>query len=160
MGNLLAILVSVTFYMTAILHLVGLNSQSFERLALCSGDISPVLLWGGFVALIMFIPLVLLLVPLPARAWRAWLPAAACCVALGSFALMYTLVIAPQVYPPEIFPGKIAEDAFYGAPAVYETTVLEWLVGAGGLGFASLLSLIGMRILPVLPKHSRTAFSR
>ncbi|MDR2054513.1 MAG: polysulfide reductase NrfD [Desulfovibrio sp.] len=162
MGNLLAILVAVTFYMAATLHLVGLNSppvRSFERFVLCSGGIFPVLLWGGFVTLGTLIPLILLLVP-ALRAWSLRLPAAAGCVVLGSFALMYTLIITPQVYPPEIFPGKIVEDVFYGTPATYEATALEWFVGLGGLGLAGLLSLFGMRVLPVLPNRFQPTSSQ
>ena len=153
---LLAILVSITFYMVLTLHLVGWNSpgmRDFERFALCTGGVYPTLLWGGFGLLGTAIPLALLLLP-PFRACTCRLLAAAMGVTLGSLALMYVLIIAPQVYPMELFPGKIVTDAFYGQTASYSATSLEWLVGLCGLGLAGVIMLLGIRILPVLPDNS------
>ena len=154
--TLLAALVSITFYMVLALHLVGWNSptlRDFERFALCTGDVFPALLWGGFGVLGTAIPLVLLLLP-RLRACNCGLLAAAAGVTLGSLALMYVLVIAPQAYPAALFPGKIVTDAFYGQPASYSATALEWLVGLCGLGLAGVIMLLGIRVLPVLPDSS------
>ncbi|MDR0238868.1 MAG: polysulfide reductase NrfD [Deltaproteobacteria bacterium] len=153
MRTLLAVLVSITCYMVLALHLIGLNSpalREFERFALCTGGIFPTLLWGGFGLIGTAIPLILLLLP-QFRACNCWLLAAAIGVTLGSLALMYVLVIAPQVYPVELFPGKIVTDAFYGQTASYSATALEWLVGLCGLGLAGIVMLLGIRIVPVLP---------
>jgi len=154
--TLLAVLVSITFYMVLALHLIGWNSPSlrdFERFTLCTGGVFPILLWGGFGLLGTAIPLALLLLP-PFRTCKCRLPAAAIGVTLGSLALMYVLVIAPQVYPMDLFPGKVVTDAFYGQAAPYNSTVLEWLVGLCGLGLAGVIMLLGIRILPVLPDNA------
>ena len=151
--TLLAMLVSITFYMVLALHLIGLNSASlrdFERFVLCTGDVFPILLWGGFGLLGTAIPLALLLLP-PFRACTCGLLAAAVGVTLGSLALMYVLIIAPQVYPVELVPGKVITDAFYGQAASYSATAMEWLVGLCGLGLAGVVVLLGIRMAPVLP---------
>jgi molybdopterin-containing oxidoreductase family membrane subunit len=156
MRTLLAVLVSITLYMVLALHLLGWNSpglRDFERFVLCTGDVFPVLLWGGFGLLGTALPLALLLLP-QCRTCACGLLAAAVGVTLGSLALMYVLVIAPQVYPVEVFPGKIAADAFYGEAASYSATALEWLVGLCGVGLAGVIVLLGIRLAPVLPTQS------
>jgi molybdopterin-containing oxidoreductase family membrane subunit len=155
-GSLLAILVAITFYMVLALHLIGLNSatlRDFECFALRTGGIFPILLWGGFGLLGTAMPLALLLLP-QFRSCKHRLLTAAIGVALGSLALMYVLIIAPQVYPPELFPGKIVTDAFFGQTASYSATALEWMVGLCGLGLAGVVMLLGIRIAPVLPDNS------
>jgi len=153
MRTLLAVLVSVTLYMVLALHLLGWNSpglRDFERFVLCTDAVFSALLWWGFGLLGTAIPLALLLLP-QLRSCACGLFAAAVGVALGSLALMYVLVIAPQAYPVELFPGKIATDAFYGEAASYCATALEWLVGLCGFGLAGVIVLLGIRIAPVLP---------
>ncbi len=148
--GLLATLVGVTFYMVLALHLIGISApatREFERFVLVDGGGFPKAFWGGFVLLGTVMPLLLL----KFMRSRAGLLAAALCVVGGSLALVHVLVIAPQVFPADIFPGKIVDGAFYGKPAEYGASFMEWLVGACGIGLAGVIMLLGMRVFPVLP---------
>lgn len=152
--SLLAVLVAVAFYMVLALHLIGIASPSlrgFEAFVLCTGGVYPLALWGGFVLLGTALPLVLLLMP-ACRHSRMCLLVAAASVLLGGLAVLYVLIIAPQAFPPDIFPGKVVRDSLYALPAVYTPTLGEWTLGLTGIGVAGLMVLLGTRFLPLLPE--------
>lgn len=155
LGNLLVTLIAVTFYMVLAQNLIGVASpatRGYEAFVLCSGGEFPLLFWGGFLLLGTVLPLCLLLVP-QCRGNRACLLAAAWATVAGGMALMYVLVIAPQAYPPDLFPGMLVKgDALYAAPASYTPTLGEIAAGLTGFGLAGLAVLLGARIFPLLPK--------
>ena len=155
LGGLLAILIAAAFYMVLAQNLIGLASpatRGYEAFVLCSGGVYTYLLWGGFLLAGTVVPLLLLLPP-RCRGNRACLLAAAWATAGGGVALMYVLVIAPQAYPVDLFPGMAVKgDALYAAVAGYTPTMGELAVGLTGVGLAGLVVLLGARMLPLLPK--------
>ena len=65
---------------------------------------------------------------------------------------MYVVVIAGQVYPQTLFPGKqVASSFFDGVIAQYCPSVFELMLGFGGVSVAGSLLLATMRVLPFLP---------
>lgn len=152
---LLATLLAVCFHMVLALFLVSMampGLRGYAAFVLCGGNVYTWLLWGGFVVLGTAVPLALLLLP-GGRANPARLTAAALTTALGGMALMYVLVVAPQAFPPDIFPGKLVEGPL-SQTAAYCPTVGEWLLGFTGFGVAGVMVLLGTWLLPLLPAPS------
>jgi molybdopterin-containing oxidoreductase family membrane subunit len=102
------------------------------------------------------LPLALLLAP-RLRSARATI-AAALAVIGGAFAFLYVFIIGGQAFPLEIFPGHAASSAFGdGQVARYAPRLPEWLLGIGGLGAAFLLTIVGVRVLDVMPHDDLAA---
>ena len=74
-------------------------------------------------------------------------------VIAGAFAWLYVFVIGGQAFPLDIFPGYAASSSFAdGAIGQYAPTLPELLLGLGGAGAAFLVTVIGARVLEVLPR--------
>lgn len=152
---LLATFIAICFHMVLALFLIGFATpglRAWTAFVVCGGNVYSWLLWGGFVLLGTMLPLALLLLP-GCRKNPVCLTAAALVTALGGLALMYVLVVAPQAFPPDIFPGKIVEGPLSGV-AAYCPTANEWLLGFTAFGIAGLMVLLGTRLLPLLPQSS------
>jgi len=153
MRNLLGLFVAGALYFTLVLHFVNAyfaKAQAFERFVLVDGGVYPLLFWGGYVVAGGLVPLLLVWHPRLGTA-RATLAAAAL-VTLGAFAWLYVFIIGGQAWPLEIFPGYRASSAFGdGAVQAYAPSAPELVLGLGGIGIAFLFTLVGVRVLPVMP---------
>jgi molybdopterin-containing oxidoreductase family membrane subunit len=79
--------------------------------------------------------------------------AASLLVVAGAFALLYVFIVGGQAFPLEIFPGYEVSSTFGdGQVASYAPSVPEVLLGAGGLGVAFLITVVGVRVLHFLPQ--------
>ena len=156
-ARLLGIFVLAALYMVAIHHLTNLyfaRQIDFELFILIGRGapdlLLPGLLWLGYGAVGTLLPLLLLFHP-RLRGPRALLWASAL-VVLGAFALLYVFIIGGQVFPLEIFPGHVVSSSFFdGAVDPYRPSLPEWLLGLGGIAAAYLLTLVGLRVLPLMP---------
>ena len=87
---------------------------------------------------------------------RGWLTAAAVMVVVGGWLTIYVIVIGGQAFPMALFPGKtILESGFYdgvnGMAASYTPSIPEILLGLGGVAVALVVTVIGIRMLKILP---------
>ena len=162
LSRLLAVFVAASAYLVAVYHLTNLyyaRQSEFAGFILFGrgGDaLYAVLFWLGFVVLGSVLPLALLLAP-RLRSARATI-AAALAVIGGAFAFLYVFIIGGQAFPLEIFPGHAASSAFGdGQVARYAPRLPEWLLGIGGLGAAFLLTIVGVRVLDVMPHDDLAA---
>jgi Ni/Fe-hydrogenase subunit HybB-like protein len=152
--RLLGLLVAVSLYMVAVQHLTGLyqaERRDVEHFILFSGSIYSVLLWGGFAVMGSVVPMVLLFTPIASG--RAWpLAVGAALIGLGGLAFMYSTIIGGEVFPLELFPGKlVSSSAFDGVVAPYTPSFVEAVLGIGGLGVAGVVVCMGAWVLPLLP---------
>lgn len=155
--GLLAVLISVALYMVAVMHLTGVyqaERRDVENFILFNGGIYTAMLWIGFVLVGSVIPLVLLLSPID-RDGRSPLVIAAVLVPLGAIALLYATVIGGEAFPEELFPGKLVSSSFFdGVVNPYSPSLVELLLGLGGLGVAGLIVAMGSWVLPLLPERA------
>ncbi len=152
----LGIFVATNLYFVAVYHLTNLyfrNHQEAEQFILFTGNIYSTLFWIGQVIVGGFIPLMLLFVE-PFRRSRGSLLLASFLVILGGLAQLYVLIIGGQAYPMPLFPGmEILSSGFYdGQIAQYVPSLPEALLGISGFALTIVLTLVVLRVLPMLPQ--------
>ena len=152
LGRLLGVFVAAVLYFVAVHHLSNLyvaRQLELERFLLVDGGVYTALFWIGQVLIGGIVPLVLVF----ALRTRAALAAAAACVIAGGFAQVYVIIIGGQAYPQQIFPGKDVSSSFFdGVVASYAPSLPEVALGVGGVGLALALTVLGLRLLPFLPR--------
>jgi molybdopterin-containing oxidoreductase family membrane subunit len=152
LGNLLGVFVAAVLYFVAVHHLTNLyiaRQLDLERFLLWEGGIYTALFWIGQVLIGGVVPLVLVF----ALRARAALAAAAACVIAGGLAQVYVIIIGGQAYPQIIFPGKDVSSSFFdGVVAGYAPSLPEIALGLGGVGLALALTVVGLKVLPFLPR--------
>jgi len=156
--NLLGIFVAANLFFMVIYHLTnlyGTENHAFEAFILLEGGIYTVMFWVGQVLVGGLLPLAILFHPALGMQ-RSWLSAASLMVILGGLATMYVIIIGGQAFPMSLFPDKtIIDTGFYdgvgGAIAAYTPSLPEVLLGIGGVSVALIITVIGMRMLKILP---------
>jgi molybdopterin-containing oxidoreductase family membrane subunit len=154
--TLLAYFVAAVAFFVAVDHLTRLYASGHtevERFLLLEGGIYPLLFWVGQGLLGTVIPVILLLTPRFAGVSQTVI--ASLLVLLGAFAQLYVLIIGGQAFPMDIFPGYIEMSTYYeGVVAGYVPSFPELALGLGGIGLATLIALVAVRVLPFLPQGS------
>ena len=156
--NLLGIFVAANLFFMVIYHLTnlyGTENHAYEAFILLNGGIYTAMFWVGQVLIGGLLPLAIVFHPALGMQ-RSWLTAASVMVILGGLATMYVIIIGGQAFPMALFPDKtIIDTGFYdgvgGAIAAYTPSLPEVLLGIGGLSVALLITVIGMRMLKILP---------
>ena len=83
---------------------------------------------------------------------RLALGAAAAFAILGGFFQIYVILIGGQSFPLILFPNaEISSSFFDGVNNAYAPTLYELLLGLGGVAISLILTVIGMKILRLLP---------
>lgn len=83
--------------------------------------------------------------------WVYW---ASAMVILGTFFFVAYVLLAGQSYPFNMFPGYEVSSVFQdGQDAVYHPTLVEYLLGFGGIAVSALVYLLGIRFLRLLPRE-------
>ena len=159
LARLLGWFVGVVIFLTIIFHLTNLYATEHhpvERFILLEGGIYTGLLWLVQLGIGGVLPLVLLFTPRFRARMRVRMRVYACAAALvvvGGFAQLYVIIIGGQAFPSVLFPGKKVSSSFYdGVIATYSPSLLEWLLGLGGVAVALLIFLLVMRVLPFIPQ--------
>lgn len=156
LARLQAIFIAVGMYFVLVYHLTNryfTRHHDFEDFILFSGGIYPILFWLGVVLLGGILPLLLLLQPKIGQ-MRQRIVAAMFLVIVGAFALLYVIIIGGQAFPLVLFPGRQVTSTFYdGVINLYTPSLLEWLLGFGGLAIAGLIVMIGLKLLGFLPNR-------
>ena len=154
MGRLLGIFAAIVLYFTAVQHMTNLYAAehgAVERFVLIDGGVYTALFWIGQVVLGGLVPIALVFHP----ATSAKPPAiilASILIVFGGFAQLYVIIIGGQAFPLEIFPGfEVSSSFFDGSINAYTPSLLELSLGLGGLSLALGITLLGAKILRILP---------
>ncbi len=153
-ARLLGIFVAIVLYFTIVQHLSNFyvaEHQSYERFILFEGGIYTWLFWLGHIVLGSLLPIFLVFCK---RLANKKLPIilAAFLVVLGGLAQLYVIVIGGQAFPLDIFPLYEVSSSFSdGIINYYRPALVEFILGLGGVALALIISILGMRILRILP---------
>jgi len=154
LAKLLGLFVAATLYFNLLMHVTNLYSAArvgAEQFLLLSGGIYPLMFWVGYVGLGSLLPIALVYAPQVNRNPLV-IGAASTLVVLGGLAALYVIVIGGQAWPLPLFPGREVSSSFGdGVIQTYVPTLPELLLGLGGWGFAALITLVGVKLLPILP---------
>jgi molybdopterin-containing oxidoreductase family membrane subunit len=156
LGRLLGIFVGLVLYFTALQHLTNLYAAEHigvERFILLEGGIYTAAFWIGQVLIGGVVPLFLVFRRGEDKQLsRRNFSLASVLVIIGGFAQLYVIVIGGQAYPLNLFPGMEVSSSFFdGEVAAYAPTLPEIGLGLGGVAFAGLLVLVGLKVLRFLP---------
>jgi molybdopterin-containing oxidoreductase family membrane subunit len=156
MARLLGIFVAAALYLVVVYHMTNLyfaRQGAFEAFILRDGGSYTLLFWLGYVLIGSVLPMLLLFHP-KFHGERGSLMAAAL-VVLGAFAWLFVFIVGGQAFPLEIFPGYEVSSSFAdGAIAQYRPSLPEFLLGLGGLGAATALTTVGVKVLDFMPKDA------
>ncbi|MEO5339107.1 MAG: polysulfide reductase NrfD [Magnetococcus sp. MYC-9] len=112
------------------------------------------LYWGGVVLLGIVAPLVVLFNPRWGNQINGILWSSGMVVA-GLFLFVSFILLAGQSYPFNMVPGYELSSAFQdGMEGRYTPTLVELLLGLGGVGVSGLLYLLGIRFFRLLPQKA------
>jgi len=156
--KLLGVFILAVLYFVFVYHLSNLyvaehhGFEAFMLLGENGGEKYSMIFWIGQILLGSLIPLALIYAPAVANC-RKTLTLASLLVVIGGLAQMYTIIIAGQAYPLEMFPGKtILESGFNdGLVSQYSASLPEILLGLGGFALSLLMIVFGVRVLGFLP---------
>jgi Ni/Fe-hydrogenase subunit HybB-like protein len=152
LGRLLGVFVAVVLYFTVVQHLTNLYAAEHigvERFILLEGGIYTFLFWAVQILAGGLLPMALLFHP---AVTSRGIVLAASLVIVGGFAQVYVIVIGGQAWPLNLFPGMEASSSFFdGEIAHYAPSLPEIGLGLGGVAFAGLIVLFGIKILRFLP---------
>ncbi len=155
LARLLGWFVVAALAFVTIHHLTNLyiaKEVGVERFLLAQGGVYPLAFWLGQVGLGSLVPLALLWHPKLARSRSAVMTAAALVIA-GGLAQMYVTIIGAQAWPLDLFPGYEARSSFGdGEIHRYAPSLPELALGIGGPAIAALATLLGMKLLRLLPQ--------
>jgi Ni/Fe-hydrogenase subunit HybB-like protein len=147
-------------YFTVVHHLTKLYSPSYqpvEAFLLRDGGIYTQAFWIGQIVIGTLLPLVIVVLAGGRRAWLG-LEIAAIFFLLGGLAQMYTIIIGGQAFPLRLFPGMEVTSSFFdGQVAQYVPSLPELVLGVSGISIAMLITGIGIKLLPFLPRGTAEA---
>ena len=160
MKNLLGVFVAAVLFFVAV-HLLTTayfeRQLDFVRFLVAGSEFAPVF-WIGQIFFGGIAPMVLIW--WPAALSPARVTAAAGLVVFGALCQLWVFIIGGQAFPLDIFPGYSISSSFHdGAVGHYAPRLPEFLLAAGGVGIAFLATLIGVRVLPFLPREEFAAQS-
>ena len=153
--NLLGIFVASVLYFTAVYHLTNLYAtqhHDVEKFLLLEGGIFTNVFWVGEILVGGLIPLALIYAP-GVKNCRTTLGLVCTLIIIGGLSKIYTILIAGQAFPLEIFPGyEVVSSSFYdGAINSYTPTLPEILLGLGGIAMSLFVVVFALKVLRFLP---------
>ncbi len=154
LARLMAIFIAALLYFTTVQHLTNIYAAEHwgvETFILRDGGIYTFLFWGVQVLIGGLVPMGILFHPTMGKQARM-VVLSSLLVIVGGFAQLYVIVIGGQAYPLEIFPGYDVSSSFAdGVVNVYTPSMLELILGLGGVALALAITIIGMKFLRILP---------
>ncbi len=152
--KLLGLFTAAVLYFVIIFHLTklyGTQNHDFEHFILLEGGIYTQLFWIVQIGLGSLLPMALVYAPALQTSSKS-LVRASLLVILGAFAQLYIIIVGGQAFPLNIFPGYIVESNFFdGVINDYTPSLWEFLLGCGGVTSAVLITLLAIRVLPIMP---------
>jgi len=153
--RLLGIFIIGILYFVLLFHVTKLyapQNHAFERFILLDGGVYSAMFWLVQIGLGSLLPLLLLYAPGLQQSVSSLVLACALTI-LGGFAQLYVIIVGGQAFPLDIFPGYRVDSSFFdGAVGAYSPSLWELLLGCGGVTVAALIALLGVRVLPILPR--------
>jgi molybdopterin-containing oxidoreductase family membrane subunit len=153
LSNLLGVFVVAVMYFVAIYHLGNLylaENSGVENFILVDGGIYTQLFWYGQIILGGLVPLALLYSP-ATKGNRTMLGLASVLIIIGGLIQLYVIIVGGQAYPMELFPGKEILEG-YGGIATYTPTLMELMLGLGGIAITLIAITYLIKFLPFLPE--------
>lgn len=154
LAKLLGLFAAAVIYFTGVMHLTNLYSAArvpVEHFLLFTGGVYPLLFWGGQMLLGGIVPIAILFSGLNRSGRHVAL--AAMLVVIGGLAQVYVIVIGGQAFPLLLFPGWDATSSFGdGQIQSYVPALPELMLGLGGIAIAALVTMVGVKVLPILPQ--------
>ncbi len=152
--NLLGIFVAAVLYFTAVYHLTNLYAtqhHDVQRFLLLEGGIYTNIFWIGEILIGGIIPLILIYAP-GVKNCHKTLGLICSLVIIGGFAKLYTIIIAGQAFPLDIFPGyEVTSSFFDGVVHSYTPSITEILLGLGGIALSLFIVAFALKVLRFLP---------
>jgi molybdopterin-containing oxidoreductase family membrane subunit len=152
--NLLGVFVAGVLYFTAVYHLTNLYAtqhHEVEKFLLLEGGIYTNIFWIGEILIGGIIPLILIYAP-GVKNCRTTLGLICTLIIIGGFSKVYTILIAGQAFPLEIFPGYEVTSSFYdGVIHSYTPSLPEILLGFGGIALSLFIVIFALKVLRFLP---------
>ncbi|MCG6936801.1 MAG: polysulfide reductase NrfD [Gammaproteobacteria bacterium] len=152
--NLLGVFVASVLYFTAVYHLTNLYAtqhHDVERFLLLDGGIYTGIFWIGEIIIGGLVPLALIYAP-GVKNCRTTLGLISTMVIIGGLSKIYTILIAGQAFPLEIFPGYEVSSTFYdGVINSYSPSLPEFLLGLGGVAVSLFIVVFALKVLRFLP---------
>jgi len=156
---LLGVFALAVLYFVTVYHLTNLYAtehhayEAFILLGENGGGTYSSIFWIGQILLGSIIPLIIIYAPALSNC-RKSLATACGLITLGGFAQMYTIIIAGQAFPMDMFPGmEVLESSFAdGVTTQYSASLPEILLGLGGVATALIMVALGIKVLGFLPE--------
>jgi len=152
--NLLGVFVAAVLYFTTVYHLTNLYAtqhHEVEKFLLLEGGIYTTVFWVGEVIIGGLIPLILIYTP-GLKNCRTTLTLICAMIIIGGLSKIYTILIAGQAFPLEIFPGYEVSSSFYdGAINSYTPSLPEIMLGLGGVAMSLFIVAFALKVLRFLP---------
>jgi len=152
--NLLGVFVASVLYFTTVYHVTNLYAtqhHEVEKFLLLDGGIFTSIFWIGEVLIGGILPLILIYAP-GVKNCRTTLGLVCLMIIIGGMSKIYTILIAGQAYPLEIFPGYEVSSSFYdGVVHSYTPSLPEILLGLGGVALSLFIVAFALKVLRFLP---------
>jgi molybdopterin-containing oxidoreductase family membrane subunit len=152
--NLLGVFVASVLYFTAVYHVTNLYAtqhHEVEKFLLLEGGIYTSVFWIGEVIIGGIIPLILIYAP-GIKTCRTTLGFICGLIIIVGLSKVYTILIAGQAFPLEIFPGYEVSSSFYdGVVNSYTPTLPEIMLGLGGVALSLFIVTFALKVLRFLP---------
>jgi molybdopterin-containing oxidoreductase family membrane subunit len=152
--NLLGVFVASVLYFTIVYHVTNLYAtqhHAFERFILLEGGIYTNIFWIGEILIGGIIPLILIYSP-GVKSCRTTLGLICSMIIVGGMAKVYTILIAGQAFPLDIFPGyEVSSSFFDGVVNSYTPTLAETMLGIGGIALSMFIVVFALKVLRFLP---------
>ncbi|NWG86501.1 MAG: polysulfide reductase NrfD, partial [Hydrogenophilaceae bacterium] len=154
--NLLGVFIAASLYFVFVYHITNLyftKHHGLEAFILMDGGIHTLLFWVGQVVLGYLLPMAILFHPGLGNN-RGWIALASVLAILGGLAQMYVTIIGGQAYPIEMFPGYKVSSSFYdGVVHAYNPSLLEVMLGLGGVAVSLIMVAFAIKVLRFLPER-------
>ncbi len=161
--RLLGILIALEGFLVCVFFLTGLYTATrydVVLFVLVNGGIHTFLFWAGQAVVGTAVPLGLIFLIKTQPDTSVRLASAAISKVIGSFCLLYVMVIAGQSYPQLMFPGKQVRSTFFDGVVIhYAPSWLELALGLGGISVVGIIILVVTRVLPFLPAEAQRVHS-
>ena len=161
--RLLGILIALEGFLVCVFCLTGLYTAArydVVLFVLVNGGIHTFLFWAGQTVVGTAVPLGLIFLIKTQPDTSVRLVSAAISKVIGSFCLLYVMVIAGQSYPQLMFPGKQVRSTFFDGVVIhYAPSWPELALGLGGVSVVGIIILVVTRVLPFLPAEAQRAQS-
>jgi len=157
--KLLGIFAMAVLYFVFVYHISNLYAtehhgfEAFMLLGENGGETYSNIFWIGQILIGSLIPLAMIYAPGVSNC-RKTLAMACLLIIFGGLAQMYTIIIAGQAYPLDIFPGMIVLESTFndGLVSQYSASLPEYLLGLGGFAVSLIVIALGVKVLGFLPE--------